>query len=112
MVHSTQQTYTYGENLFSASASGYTYFQGTASDSWYSEIVNYDFQTGQSKNGGEVGHFTAMIWKSAEKVGFGYAIGNIDGWDTIYVVARYTPPTNIIGQEVANVGLPIQDLLG
>ena len=58
-----------------------------------------------------MGHFTAMVWKNATKVGFGYAIGKADGWDMVYVVARYSPPTNYIGQEVANVGLPIKNLL-
>jgi len=29
-----------------------------AVDSWYSEVENYDFSTGKSKNGGDIGHFT------------------------------------------------------
>ena len=39
----------------------------------YAEIGNYDFQTGKQKKGREnrvIGHFTEMVWKTAQKVNF------------------------------------------
>lgn len=58
-------------------------------------------------SGKPIGHFTAMIWKSAVKVGFGYAYGAQSGGFSIYVTANYSPVTNIIGQFGQNVPRPI-----
>ena len=38
---------------------------------WYSEISNYNFNT-HSSNGGVIGHFTQVVWKSSLEVGIGY----------------------------------------
>lgn len=74
---------------------------------WYAEIGNYDFQTGKQKKGREnrvIGHFTQMVWKTAQKVGFGVAYGvDSDGWHTVLTVAKYWPPGNYGGQYTQNV---------
>jgi hypothetical protein len=42
-----------------------------ATDSWYSEVKDWAFDVGQPTGGGETGHFTAMVWKGAKKLGCG-----------------------------------------
>lgn len=41
---------------------------GDAVRSWYSEIKDYNFATGNS-NGGAIGHFTQVVWKTTTKIG-------------------------------------------
>jgi glioma pathogenesis-related protein 2 len=97
----------YGENLYKAW--GYptlVYKSGTASNSWYTEAANYDYQTGTSLPGKASGHFTAMIWKSVTSVGFGYAIVAEKNGYAIYVVANYSPTPNVSGQYLNNVPPP------
>lgn len=61
--------------------------------------------------GQAVGHFTALVWKSSTKVGFGFSQGAdsrvISGktWNgrSIYVVANYQATGNVIGQYATNV---------
>ena len=55
-----------------------TYNDGLMTNTWYKEIDDYNFNTGLSKNGGVIGHFTAEIWKSVTKVGFGFSGGPSD----------------------------------
>ncbi len=38
---------------------------------WVDEQKDYDYNTGKSKNGKAVGHFTQVVWKKATKVGCG-----------------------------------------
>lgn len=98
----------YGENLYYAWGSpSLSYTIGQASQGWYNEIKDYNFATFKSINGNAVGHFTAMIWKSAKKVGFGFAIGPKDKGYAIYITANYSPVTNVIGQYGANVPKPL-----
>jgi hypothetical protein len=44
----------------------------------------------------DVGHYTQMIWRGTTHVGCALAQGR--GWD--YLVCRYSPPGNIVGQRV------------
>merc|ERR1712226_201922 len=47
-----------GENLYWASGHAQTDAEAVAAvDSWYSEIDNYDFATGESSNGKVIGHY-------------------------------------------------------
>ena len=39
----------------------------------YNEINDYDYKTASSTNGWPVLHFTQMVWKNTQKVGFGVA---------------------------------------
>lgn len=63
----------YGENLYWTWGSPNASYNGiAASDSWYSENVNYVYKTGTASPVGKtIGHFTAMIWNSTRTVGFG-----------------------------------------
>ena len=69
-------------------------------DDWYSEINDYDFNSGQSKNGRMVGHFTQLVWAETTHVGVARSA------DGIWVIANYRPPGNWCGEEAANVGPP------
>lgn len=108
----------YGQNLYTAAAyPAINYTDGKATLSWYSEIDNYDFSTGQSTNGLPVGHFTAEIWKAVTTAGFGYCLTTIDYSSfklaKMYVVANYYPVPNFyyVGKKqeayVENVPKPL-----
>ena len=58
-----------GENLFWSW--GMNLNGAFAVKDWYSEISNYNFNT-HSSNGGVIGHFTQVVWKSSLEVGIGY----------------------------------------
>ena len=90
-----------GENLYYFSAYPVLEYKcGSMSESWYEEIKDYDFNTGKSKNGGVVGHFTQLIWKNTKEVGFGIGFnGNI-----LIAVANYYPGGNFNDEELKNVG--------
>lgn len=68
-------------------------------DSWYSEIKDYDFNTGKSINGEPVGHFTQVVWKGTQYFGLGVAFNG----EQCFVVANYYPSGNMIGEEKENV---------
>jgi hypothetical protein len=68
-------------------------------DSWYEEIKDYNFRNPKQKTG-VVGHFTQLVWKGSNEVGFGVGKAK-DG--SYYVVANYYPAGNWIGQEINNV---------
>ena len=91
-----------GENLyyFWTSARNLTITGADAVDSWYDEIKDYDFAKGRSKNGGVVGHFTALVWKGSNQLGMGVARSS---QNKVFVVANYHPGGNMIGDEVKNV---------
>lgn len=86
-----------GENLFWISTKEYS--PPLATVSWYEEIEDYDFNTGQSKNGKAVGHFTQVVWKGSKEIGIGVSCGN----KGCFVVANYYPAGNYIGQYTNNV---------
>ena len=58
-------------------------------DDWYSEIKNYNFETGTSK-GGVIGHFTQLVWKNSRELGIGYYCEN----KACTVVGNYFPGGN------------------
>lgn len=67
---------------------------------WYDEVQKYDY----NKPGfsAETGHFTQVVWKNSNKLGFGYA--NVNGYTAS--VALYSPPGNYQGQFPQNVLRP------
>lgn len=87
-----------GENL--------AFFNGVAGDCtnalvlWYdNEEPKYDYnKPGFSP---ETGHFTQVVWKGTTAVGVAQASS---GSGAIYIVARYSPRGNILGQFSQNVG--------
>ena len=53
-----------------------------------------------------------MIWNGVKEVGFGYAYGpgTINGHEgtLIYIVAKYSPTPNIVGEFTKNIKEPKQ----
>lgn len=68
----------------------------------YASASGYDFQ----RPGFEpvTGHFTQVVWKDSKVLGIGKAEGERHGLKCTYVVARYKPAGNFIGQFSENVG--------
>lgn len=80
------------------SGSSKNYPNGAATQAWYDEIKDYDWENpGFSM---DTGHFTQVVWKGTTKVGFGYA--QSQSGDE-YVVAEYDPPGNYEGEYEDNV---------
>lgn len=65
---------------------------------WVNEKSNYhggpitaaDFESGKPM----IGHYTQMVWKTTTEVGCGTATSG----DKVFLVCRYSPPGNYIGQ--------------
>jgi hypothetical protein len=108
-----------GENLYWAGASwdgtgvaaGPVVSYENAINSWYGEIADYLWPaaSGATKtNGGVIGHFTQVVWRSTTKVGCGAnsKCSNMfgDGWANNVVVCRYDPAGNLEGSFFDMVG--------
>ena len=92
----------YGQNLYLGTGNPHT--GKYVAEYWYSEIDNYSFSTGKTINGGPIGHFTQMVWKSTKKLGCGVG----QKTETSYkVVCHYLPKGNIYEKYDINV-LPVQ----
>ncbi|XP_078362816.1 ectin-like [Oculina patagonica] len=96
-----------GENLYWAGGSSVASC-ADAVQSWYNEVSLYDYsnppEIRQEFNAGGYGHFTQVIWKGTTRVGAALKkIVNSQGYTETYIVARYSPQGNIIGQFDANV---------
>lgn len=84
----------YGENLWYRWGTDISMPTGKeVAESWYNEIVKYNFSTPGFQNG--AGNFTQMVWKSSAQAGFG--VGT-DGQGMYIVVGFYDPPGNISNQ--------------
>jgi hypothetical protein len=86
-----------GESLFGGSPPG-AFGLTRMVDDWGSEKQSFapgPF-TGAGFDGGMIGHYTQMIWRSTTHVGC--AVAN-DGVNE-FLVCRYNPPGNVIGQYV------------
>ena len=46
----------------------------------------------------ETGHFTQLVWKSSVTLGIGKAVIKKDNMKCTFIVARYRPPGNYMGQ--------------
>ncbi len=62
--------------------------------------TGYDFISGQP---GSSGHFTQLVWKGSNQLGVGRAEAKRDGVICTYVVARYRPAGNFLGEFNRNV---------
>ncbi|XP_067825624.1 GLI pathogenesis-related 2 [Heptranchias perlo] len=81
----------YGENLWYKWSSNTKLPTGKeASEAWYNEIKQYDFNSPGFHSG--TGHFTQMVWKASREMGVGYAT---DGKGMFMAVAVYNPSGNI-----------------
>jgi len=89
-----------GENLYMSWSGGEVDEEALGEDStkaWYDEVKDYSYSNPGFSSA--TGHFTQVVWKASEKLGCGYAV---DG-SNVYVVARYTPVGNYMGQFPDNV---------
>ena len=85
-----------GENLWWGSAGKFTYTEMVSY--WGNEQQFFQYGTFpdcQTSKSAVVGHYTQMIWRNTTSVGCALA-GN---GKTDYLVCRYSPPGNIIGQK-------------
>ena len=62
---------------------------------WYEEIQLYRYRKCCGPNFSETGHYTQMVWENTTELGIGVAISKSG---ETYVVARYNPHGNFIGQ--------------
>ena len=68
----------------------------------YREVCDpgYDFLSAQP---GKAGHFTQVVWKGSKEFGIGRAAEMHNGLLCTYIVARYRPAGNFIGEFADNV---------
>ncbi|KAI2464284.1 glycoside hydrolase family 128 protein [Annulohypoxylon bovei var. microspora] len=83
-----------GENLAWSSSSNTPLAMGAKM--WIDEEKNYHGEPIGQGNFGSYGHYTQCMWKSTTKLGMGSAK---DAKGGVYVVGRYSPPGNIVGQK-------------
>jgi len=86
-----------GENLWMGSQDQYSVTDMVAD--WIGEKAQYRRGTyphvSTTGNWEDVGHYTQIMWRQTEKLGCGLDTGN--GHD--FLVCRYFPPGNVIGEE-------------
>ena len=58
---------------------------------------------GQESGSGGTGHFTQVVWKESKLLGIGKADIHRDDMNCTYVVARYRPAGNMMGDYAINV---------
>lgn len=90
LVHSGNPQY--GENVWAGS--GRDFSPADAASAWLSERRNYDGGPFDQSNI-NAGHYTQMVWSRTTGVGYGIARS---ARGTIYIVADYAPPGNLLGQ--------------
>ncbi|XP_012946763.1 Golgi-associated plant pathogenesis-related protein 1 [Aplysia californica] len=90
-----------GENIANKwSSSGADYTGEEATEQWYSEIRQHNFNS-ESNSG--TGHFTQVVWKGSTELGMGKAK---DKKGKVIVVGSYRPAGNMIGSFTSNVFPP------
>lgn len=94
-----------------------TYSGTGATNQWYNEIANYDFDLGKKidESGQSTGHFTQVVWKTSQKIGCG-AIESTEkisisggNWYAATIICNYYPPGNFNNAYVQNVPKLLQD---
>lgn len=91
-----------GENLAAGSGGNWNnnQFAEMSTKMWYDEVKDYDYNKPGFSS--QTGHFTQVVWKKSQKLGFGYA--QVNGYTV--GVALYSPPGNYQGQFKENVLKP------
>lgn len=91
-----------GENLyFSYSSVPQETSCQDAVNAWYAEIKDYDFNNPHFSH--KTGHFTQVVWQATTKLGVAKATTVRGRGYVTYIVARYAPPGNYLGQFAENV---------
>jgi uncharacterized protein YkwD len=101
----------HGENLYSSSSSEPVQGPATAaSDAWYAEIKDYNYQTFTSNDPKKaIGHFTQLVWKGSTKIGAGRVCGTEDNtWHDTYIAVNFSTAGNMAGAYKENVLPPTQ----
>ncbi len=91
-----------GENLAAGKGGNWNnnQFAEMSTKMWYDEVKDYDYNKPGFSS--QTGHFTQVVWKKSQKLGFGYA--KVNGYTV--GVALYSPPGNYQGQFKENVLKP------
>ncbi|KAK7214836.1 hypothetical protein V2G26_002839 [Clonostachys chloroleuca] len=84
-----------GENLARVPVSGNPTPSVTSTNLWLNERSNYHNEIIPNGNFGSYGHYTQAMWKSTKKMGIAAANDGKGNW---WIVARYSPPGNVVGQ--------------
>lgn len=97
----------YGENLFwgSSGSESAGRFVSTAANAWYNENRGYDYSreyTSPNIGSNRALHFTALVWKSTDRIGVGLSQGR----NGSYLVVNFAPAGNVLGQFKTNVRPP------
>ncbi|WP_394617665.1 CAP family protein [Lentzea sp. JNUCC 0626] len=93
---------TYGENLYEAGRNRpIDTVIGKALDDWYGESRRYDYDKEMTPSTVDLSvlHFTAMVWKSSDRVGVGISQGR----NGTYVVVNFAERGNTLNRFKANV---------
>ena len=77
-----------------------SYLGKEMTQSWYDECKKYDYYNPSYQSG--TGHFTQVVWKDSQEVGFAQAKGP----SMNYAVAMYYPPGNYVNNFNRNVFPP------
>ena len=97
MQHSNNKKY--GENLYyCGSSSGECVTGKKASEMWYDEVKDYDFDNPRYIKG--TGHFTQLVWKGSKQIGCGAACNS---HNNCYLTCNYYPPGNYLSDFANNV---------
>lgn len=99
LQHSPQQTRPgQGENLWMGTRAAYSLEDMVGG--WAAErrlFRNAPFpDVSRSGNWSDVGHYTQMVWRGTTRVGC--AVHRSAQWD--FLICRYSPPGNVVGQRV------------
>lgn len=99
LQHSSNRQY--GENLayFGGMKNEIVILIKKAIDSWYNEILLYDFK--KAAFNPQTGHATLLLWRSTTTFGIGYSYNNSNR--TAIIVANFNPPGNVTNQFSQNV---------
>lgn len=99
----------YGENLFALGSRTRALDAAAkkALDTWYAEASRYNYDYTKEMTPSNVDHrvlhFTAMVWKSSDRVG----VGLKQGRNGTYVVVDFAERGNVLNHFVANVLPPV-----
>jgi uncharacterized protein YkwD len=89
-----------GENIISCCTShGITDLTGTIQNGWASENKDYHGDVLTAQNYYPIGHYTQMVWRNTKEVGCAIAHDTTHAGGRYYLVCRYSPPGNILGQK-------------